>query len=272
MSMLKDDWIYSYSQLSAFDECPFSFYLERIEKGNEKLSNAFAERGSLIHDILDKWAKNELTKPQMLEEYESRYGTEVVTQFPRMLAAKGYTEKAYKIGQDYFKNFDEFEGYEIVASEEKFKIDLELADGTTRPFIGIIDMVLRKVDDLNGGLIICDHKSKSWSSFKKAEKSMYRQPLIYAAYVKQKYGEYPKTIMFNLFNEMGDKASKPFTIEDYNEAINWATDCIHQIEEYDLLDWLTSKTEPDFFCESLCASRGSCSIGNKPKTRKNKIK
>ena len=266
MSMLKDNWVYSYSQLSGFDECPFSFYLERIEKATEKSSNAFAERGTLIHNIIDEWARGVITTAQMPIEYEKRYANEVTSQFPRMLAAKGYTEKAYNIGLEYMKNFDEFEGDEIIASEDKFQIDLELSDGSTRPFIGIIDMVLK--DKSNGNLIVCDHKSKSWSAFKKAEKTMYRQPLLYSAYVKEKYGKYPDVLMFNLFNEGGDKATKPFTMEDYQDAIDWASDCIYKIEEYDLLDWLTSKTEPDFFCESLCSCRSSCSISAKRKRKK----
>jgi len=56
LSLLKTNHKYSYSQLSSFSECPFAYYLKHIEGVNEQ-SNGFAEQGSLIHDILDKWAK-----------------------------------------------------------------------------------------------------------------------------------------------------------------------------------------------------------------------
>lgn len=274
MSLLSDNHIYSYSQLSSFDECPFSFYLERIEAKEHPesvtiLSNAFSEQGSLIHDILDRWAKGKIAKEDMRSEYERRYSNEVVTQFPRMLAAKGYTQKAYQIGIDYFENFDEFEGYEIISSEEKFKIDLFLSDGTSRPFVGVIDLILK--DKQTGQLIICDHKSKSLSSFKKNENIMYRQQHLYCAYFFEKYGCWPDLLMFNLFKEDGLKAQRPFIKEEYNNTIKWATDCIYRIEEFDILEWLQSKQDPDFFCNELCAVRSNCPIGTiKPKSKKEK--
>ena len=73
MGLFDKNHVYSYSQLNSFDECKYGFYLQRIEGLEEQASNAFAERGSLIHDLLDQWAKKLLTKEQMLEEYERRY-------------------------------------------------------------------------------------------------------------------------------------------------------------------------------------------------------
>ena len=251
---MKDNHVYSYSQLSSVSECPYMFYLERIEKV-DTLSNGFAERGTLIHDIIDQWAKGLITKEQMPVEFDCRYANEVVTAFPAVLAARGYTEKAYRTGLEYFENFDEFSGYKILATEEKFRIDLPLSDGTTRPFIGIIDMVLQ--DELTDELIICDHKSKSKASFRKAEDEMYKQQLIYATYVKEKYGKWPDRLMFNLFNEGGMKPERPFTEADYKAAMTWAEDMIHKIESYEILDWLETK-ESDFFCENICAARKEC--------------
>lgn len=259
-----DDHVYSFSQLSSFDECPYGFYLERIEK-EEQSSNFFAEQGSLIHSLLEDWANKKLTKEQLPNEYDLRYPLEVITAPPRMLAAKGYTQKAYELGKSYFENFDEFEGYEVLSAEEKFKINLELSDGTTRQFVGIIDMMLR--DKKTDELIICDHKSKSWSAFKKAEDKMYMQQLLYATYVRQKYNKWPDVMMFNLFKENGDKATRQFTIDAYNKAINWATECIHKIESYEVLDWLECK-EQDFFCTEICSVRKHCSNGIAIKSQK----
>ena len=153
MSLLKDGHRYSYSQLSSFSECPFGYYLKNIE-GIPDQSNGFAEQGSLIHDILDKWAKKELKKEDMAREYEKRYANEVVTSFPRMLTSKGYAEKTYQQGLEYFENFDEFPGYTVVSAEEKFEQPLKLTDGTTRPFIAFVDLVLR--NDFTGGLVVME--------------------------------------------------------------------------------------------------------------------
>ena len=144
MGLFDETHEYSYSQLTSFDECKYNFYLHRIEGIEEPLNNAFAERGSLIHDLLDMWSKKILTKEEMLEEYERRYSSDVQTAWPRMMASKGYAKKAYDEGIQFLENFDEFEGYEIISTEEKFTIQLPLSNGETRPFVGIMDMFLRE--------------------------------------------------------------------------------------------------------------------------------
>lgn len=262
MGLLGDNHVYSYSQLNSFSECAYAFYLQRIEGIEEEAKNAFAERGTLIHDLLDQWAKKILTKEQMIAEYERRYSDEVVTAWPRMLASKGYAKKAYDLGIQFLEGFDEFEGYEVLSAEERFKIELPLSDGTTRPFVGIIDLMLRdkKTDDL----IICDHKSKKLQAFKRDEEEMYRQQLLYSHYVKEKYGDYPQILMFHLFNADGCKPQKLFSEELLNEATEWATKQVKGIEEYTVIDWLTCKEKSDYFCWNLCSARTSCPSGVEP--------
>lgn len=260
MALLRADHRYSYSQLSSFSECPFAFYLSHIEN-QEEAKNGFAEQGSLIHDILDKWAKGELKKPQMAEEYIRRYPDEVVTSFPRMLTSKGYAEKTYQQGLSYFENFNEFPGYKIVSAEEKFEMPIKLTDGTTRPFIGFVDLILR--DEFTNGLVICDHKSKSWATFRKERESMYKQQYLYAYFVHEKYNEWPCSLMFNLFKEGGKLDEQEFSMEKYNEVMQWATDAIHEIENYDILDWMRCKEQktpgkPDMYCSEICGSRKLC--------------
>lgn len=254
MGLLRDNHVFSYSQLSSFDECPYCFYLQKIEKTENIASNAFAEKGSLIHDLLDKWAKKELTKEQMISEYDRRYGEEVVTAFPSVM--KGYAQKAYQSGREYLENFDEFAGYKVISAEEKFTIDLPLNDGTTRKFTGIVDMILRK--EWTNELIICDHKSKSADAFKKAEKDMWKQQYLYAQYVCEQYGEWPASLMFNLFGDNGYKPEKPFSLQEFRDTLTWATSCIQKMEEYTILDWLTCKESSDFYCANLCGPRYEC--------------
>ena len=268
LGLLPDKHVYSYSQLSSFDECHYGFYLQRIEGLEEESSNAFAERGTLIHNLLDEWAKKLLTKKDMLAEYERRYPEEVVTAWPRMLASKGYAKKAYDQGIDFLTNFDEFKGYKVLSAEVKFNIELPLSDGSSRPFVGIIDMMLE--DTKTGDLIICDHKSKSLSSFKKEENKMYRQQLLYATYVNEQYGRFPEICMFHLFNEDGCKMQRLFSLEDYRETIKWATEQIQKMEEYAIFDWLQCKEKPDFYCWEICSGRGSCPNGVKPNFKSKK--
>ena len=253
MSLLPENHTYSFSQLSSFAECPYGYYLERIEKV-PKLGNAFAEQGSLIHDLIDQWAKGHIKKENLVDEYIRRYPDEVVTSWPRMLASKGYVEKTYNQGLQYFQNFDGFKGFDIVDTEEKFETDIE-----GRPFIGIIDMLLK--DERTGELIILDHKSKSLSAFRKEEPTIYRQQYLYSKYVHEKYGVWPDRLMFNLFKEGGVKKEKPFSLDEYNKVYNWAFDVIQKIESYEVMDWLESKETSDFFCQELCNVRQNCFNG-----------
>lgn len=265
MGLLPDNHVYSYSQLSSFDECSYSFYLQRIEGLEVQASNAFAEKGTLIHDILDMWAKKIITKEEMVSEYERRYADEVVTAWPAF--PKGYAKKAYETGIQFLENFDEFKGYEVLSAEEKFRINIPLSDGTVRPFVGIIDMMLT---DKNNSLIVCDHKSKSLQGFKKDEDKMYRQQLLYSYYVKEQYGQWPTSMMFHLFNEGGVKMERLFSEEQLKETTEWATKQIKGIEEYTVLDWLTCKEKADYFCWNLCSARKSCPNGVQPDFRKKK--
>ena len=255
--------VYSYSQLSSFDECPYEFFLERIERdedGNrlEQTSNAFAEHGTLIHDIIDKWAKGELTRDELTVEYDIRFEDEVVTPFPKVL--KDYRSKAYQLGYDYFANFDEFKGLKIIGTETKF--ETTIAD---RKFVGIVDMVAE--DDETKELIILDHKSKSLSSFKKNEDEMYRQQLLYSKWFNEHYGRFPDRLMFNLFKVSGLRMERPFTKEAYDKALSWAEETIKNIESFEMLDFLDTKPQ-DFFCTDLCSMRKYCDNGTyKPKTK-----
>ena len=258
MSMLSPEHIYSFSQLQSFSECPYSFYLQKIERSQDLVQNAFASQGTLIHDLLDLWAKGELTLDQLPEEYERRYPLEVTQPWPRMLAAKGYADKAFQLGLDYFKNFDEFKGYKVISAEERFRIEVE-----GRPFVGIMDMLLE--DENTGELVLTDHKSKSLAAFKKAEDEMYRQQYLYSKYVFEKYGKYPERLMFNLFKENGTKMQRNFNEEEYLKTIVWAGEQMEKMEQYDLVDWFNTKEvqpgKPDFFCTELCSCRKICPNG-----------
>lgn len=253
MGLVDSSHVYSYSQLSLYNTCPYSFYLDHIEKEN-KISNGFAEQGTLIHDLIDMWASGLIDKDDLPKEYERRYPEEVVTRFPRMLASKGYSEKTYNQGLEYFKNFDCFNGYTIISTEKKYETYI-----CDRKFVGIVDMIMR--DNKTGDLIILDHKSKSQSAFKKEENDMYKQQYLYSKFVYEAMNEYPKRLMFNLFKENGIRPERLFSMEEYNHSLEWAANTIQKIENNDIFDWFETKTKDkskDFFCSELCSVRKSC--------------
>lgn len=260
--MLGPDHRYSYSQLSSYSECPFSYYLGHIEFPRpEQAPNAWAEQGTLMHDLLDKWAKGELKKEELAAEYERRYGEEVVTAFPRMLASKGYTQKAYQQGLEYFETFQGFPGFTVVSAEEEYEMPFRLTDGSERPFIAYVDLLLR--NEFTGGLVVCDHKSKSLTTFKRERKEMYKQQYLYSYFVHEKYGEWPQYLAFNLFRELGYFDEQEFDEAEYQKTMEWASQAIHDIEDRDLLSWMECKAlpksgKPDLYCSEICSYRREC--------------
>lgn len=265
MSILREDHVYSFSQLMNFYGCPYAFYLDKIERESQ-VSNIFAEQGTLIHDLIDQWAKNKLSKEDLPIEYAKRYHNEVITSAPKMLAMKGYEDKTYQQGLDYFINFDEFKGYKIIGTETKFRTDIN-----GRPFVGVVDMICE--EEKTGAMIILDHKSKSLSSFKKDEDDMYKQQYMYAKFFFEKYGRYPDKLVFNLFKEGGLKQERVFDINVYNETQKWAADIIERIENYEVIDFISECKEKEwtdekgkkhsdgFFCENICSVREHCPNG-----------
>ena len=57
-----------------------------------------------------------------------------------------------------------------------------------------------------------------------------RQLYIYAAHVKQKYGQWPAKLKFNIFRE-NDWVVEEFDIDEFNRTMQWVIDTIHQIEQ-----------------------------------------
>jgi len=110
---------------------------------------------------------------------------------------------------------------------------------------------------------VMDHKSKSWTEFRRHREEMYKQQYLYSYFVHEKYGEWPQFLAFNLFKEGGKKDEQEFSMDKFNEVMEWATKAIQQIESYDVLDWMECKQQktpgkPDMFCASICSSRASC--------------
>lgn len=250
---------YSFSQLTSFDECPYAYYLQRIQgKEHPELvvlaENAFAQQGSLIHSLLDGWAKGEIAIDDLASEYQRRYPQEVTQSWPSMLSRKGYASKTYNQGLNYFENFQGFPGYTVISAEQEMETQI-----AGRRFVGYIDMIL--TDDKTGQLIILDHKSKSLKAFKSAQNEMYRQQYLYAKYVHQKYDVWPDKLAFNLFKQGGKIMMRDFDMKEYERTIKWAEEAIERIESFDYFDWMQTKEQSDFFCWQICSVRNMCQHG-----------
>lgn len=254
---------YSYSQLSSYHECPFSYYLERValdEYGEnlEMEENAFSQVGSIVHELIDDWAKGKIKTERLAFEFEDRYIFGVTCKYPTVLERNNYADKAFAACKAYFENFDGFSDYNIIDTEFRFETQIN-----GRKFVGSIDMILE--DKKTGELIILDHKSKSARSFKENADEMYKQQYLYSKAVYERFGRWPDILMFNLFKEGGELYQRKFDKATYDEILKWAEDTIAEIESNEEIDWMMRKENrnKDFFCKNICSARKYCFAGDR---------
>jgi len=208
---LMDDWHWSFSRLNAFYTCPYMWKLSYIdcEKG---LSNSFADFGTLVHSILERYANGELEIYELADIYEKEYRLAVPLPFPPNKYVS-LADKYYEAGYEYLANFEGFGDYEIVEAEKELKFEINNYKVT-----GYIDLLLK---DKEGNLHIFDHKSSTVKSETSEKANEYwKQLLLYSIGIYQEYGVYPKKIHVNAFKE-----GELYTVEILNgfedlESIN----------------------------------------------------
>lgn len=211
----------------------------------EKQDNAFAQYGTLAHQLIEGWAKGTLLPFDLGFEWEQRYPIVVTEPFP--YASKGYDVRYYEAGKKYFDSFSGFgENWNVVSVEEEF---FSTIGGYL--FRGFADLLLRH--EPSGELMLVDHKSTSASSLKKSEVKHSHQTYLYAGMVQEKYGQYPSILQLNYF-KAGKPRIVPFCKEDYAETIRWATDIAAEIS----FEQEFPRREDFYFCNNLCSVRNFC--------------
>ena len=223
---------WSFSAVKLFEQCPFAFYLKYIEDQVED-DNAFAQHGTFAHKLLERCLTKEIVAFELADIYEQEYAQNVTKSFPYANIAKSFYEKTLQ----YFLEFEGFDG-EIVSVEEK----LEGKFGDYN-FIGYADLILK--DDK--GLYIVDHKSHAAFKSKAERESYFKQLYLYAECLKQKYGEYPYKLVFNMFRvpKMEVEILNP---EKGKDSVEWFVKSVDKILAN--TDW-DVKTD-NWYCSNLC--------------------
>lgn len=248
--MGKNDFIldamtWSYSRVSAYKTCPRMFKMQYIDD-ERGVNNAFAEYGTFIHSILEKYYKGKLSIFELANYYKEHYGDNVTAEFPRF-GRTDLAESYYNSGLDYLTEYeDPFSDDEEVIAVEK-KINMEL---NGYRFTGIIDLLLKNKQ--TGEITIVDHKSHNFKSKKEIEEYA-KQLYLYALATATIFGHYPMKLTFNTFRN-GQVISLDFESEKAEEVQKWFTDTIAEI-------YADEKFEPKkdaTFCNTICSVRRNC--------------
>jgi len=250
---------WSFSSVNAYHTCPYMFYLTYIKRIT-KVNNAFSEWGTFCHWILQQYYTGKLELFELSQVYAEGYAKNVTLPFPQN-AYKDLNVSYKAAGKKYFDNFeDDFSRYEVIGVEQKFEIKIGKYS-----FMGYIDLILK---DENGYYIL-DHKSKS--KFKNASELRHYlfQLYLYAQYIYERFGEYPKGLIYNMFRA-GDIIREEFKIDEFNKALSWAETTIDRIfedenfEDKILTEFVAKRKDiqkfdkKDFFCNNLCSCRKEC--------------
>lgn len=270
LDFLLDTMTWSFSRLNSFYNCPYEWKLRYIDC-NKSENGFFGEYGSLIHKILEKYEKGELSLFELNDYYEEHFSENV----PHDAPPNKYVDikqSYYEKGLDYFNNIDlDLDKYEVLGVEKEVRFQIAGKD-----FVGYIDLLLKEKE--TGKIIILDHKSASIKILKngKVSKSdqehvreFIRQLCLYAIPIIEEYGHVDE-LWWNLFKDK-NWLKMPFNKEDYDEAIQWAEDTLKLIETEK--EWLPNNSSL-YYCNYLCGQRNhACEykpqLSNKSNTQDN---
>lgn len=251
---------YSFSRLDLFSTCKRAWKFRYVDnlKGIE---NAFAQHGTLIHEILEKYANGEYANNKdMIIEFLDRFDKEVTCDYP-VFSAKINLREHYKDKySEFLAGMKGFSGSTVV-TELPFEKDFILDDGSSVTYRGYIDLIT----ECDEYVSVIDFKSGNKFTKKELAKKK-RQLLLYYPIVRDMYPD-KKIRLFFYFVKKGEVVE--VSVDDIGDAIQFMKDAVKEINEEKDFDYgLTDETikEMSFFCVNICQFRDDC------EARKNIIK
>lgn len=241
-----ENMTWSYSRLTAFEDCPYGWFLKYIE-GLPSESNFFAEYGSFIHKILQMFYDGELSKNQLPLYYLDQFSKEIKAMPPKATTWNNYYSQGYRYLSSFKPVCKKPNGVER-------KVQFEVSG---KLFTGIVDL-----DFQDGELCIVDHKSRIFKGRKTKKESAtldsyLRQLYLYAIPIYEIYHKYPDKLGFNCFRSQ-EMIWEPFRFGELQKTKSWVAELIAAIERTS--QW---NPNPDYFrCRYLCDMREHCIYKN----------
>lgn len=240
-SLIISQMTWSYSRLTTFEKCKYSFLLKYIEEIEEE-PTYFAGYGKLIHELLEQYHTGKITQNQAAINYLIGYSN-----LPKDISSNVYI-KYYDEGKAYIDNLIPTEN--ILSAEQQVNFDI-----SGNQYVGFID----RIDKTESGYNIVDYKTrilKSKSSSKSTKRitkddilfmQYARQLYMYSIATEQIFGKPPDNICFHCFRD-NSWATEKYNAEKRDEVIDWSNKLIEKITYND--DW--SPTLDWFSCKYLC--------------------
>ena len=246
---------FSYSSLTTFERCPYSFKLIYLEP-KPRLDNFYSDYGKFAHDCMEKFFRKELDSFELSDYYRENYEKKVVT-YPPPMQYQLY-EKYREQGQLFFDNFSfDLEKYEVISVEDKLDFDIEGVPFTARP-----DLLLR--ENLTDKIILYDYKTSipfkisRYTQNETEDKTKihgYRKQLHLYAYGVEKIRKLPVDDIVIWFVRDGRMYPLKRDKAETKKTILWLQNIVKDLKNEELFTYNNSS---QYFCNNLCNVRESC--------------
>ncbi len=244
-----NEMFFSYSSISAFHTCKHNFYLTYIE-AEPREGNWFSDYGSHIHEVLEKYFRNELESYQLSDYYRDNYDKNITHNPPPY--PNGMSQKYREQGQLFFDYFYFDKSlYDILVIEDAIKTEFEGIKLVVKP-----DLILKEKS--TGKNILFDYKSSTPFVKDKRDKKKFE------GYIKQLY--LYKYFINKVQGIQIDKIILWFPRLDKMEEIE-----IDEVEELKTVEWFKNTikdilnekefigdTSNKYFCDQLCSMNQFC--------------
>lgn len=177
--------IYSYSRLSTFNNCPYSYYLGYI-KALKGRPNIYSHLGGIAHELLEKLQVDEITIEKAINEFKNALLFCEINEmhFPNEQIKKNYVECILH----FFKNYSKMDAKKILIEKEFY------TEINGNVILGYIDLIILNHD---GTIEIFDYKTSS--KFSKNNIDKYGlQLILYAMALEQEFGVSIKAVKWNM--------------------------------------------------------------------------
>lgn len=250
-SYVIDNIKFSYSSLSTFGTCAYSWYLTYINE-EARDNNFFGQYGSLIHEVLETYWEGKVERENMAGMFKSLFDTRVNISpppFPKNMEA-GY----YNDGVTFFESFDmNRDEYDVLMIEGLIRSSYKDIPLVVKP-----DLLLRHKE--TGEVFLMDYKTakpidKRTNTLVSAKIAEYEKQLLLYAYFINKERTYKVDKISLLFVRLGIEHFVEVTEEKVQNTLDWLETAVNSIRAE---NEFVANTSNAYFCNNLCSVRRAC--------------
>lgn len=247
---------FSYSSVSTFDNCAYSYKLSYID-AMPRINNFYAEYGTLVHQCFEQFFTKKLSAFELSDYYKNNY--EEVVKTPAPVPPYGLDERYRAQGQEFFDNFNfPIDDYDVILVEDK--IDFSLTENIE--FVAKPDLVLREKATQKTTLF--DYKTSSpFREDKKTGREIvdnaklngyWKQMNIYA-YALRNHKFTPIDEITLWFPRSKRMETIQWSYNSEQDTIKWLTDTLGKLKTEEVFPYNNSS---QYFCDNLCSVRNFC--------------